>query len=118
MRRFPRTTLKEQGGRWIALLLGCFLAGGLPHAASKTTEHVILIEAMQFSPATIEVKVSETITWKNKDPFPHTVTSNDGQFDSGEIKSGRSWKLKTRTKGTYSYVCTLHPNMKAVFEVK
>jgi plastocyanin len=118
MRRVPQTTLKKQGGGWIALLLGCFLAGGLPHAASQATEHVIVIEAMQFSPATIEVKIGETITWKNKDPFPHTVTSKDGQFDSGEIKNNRSWKLKARTKGTYPYVCTLHPNMNAVFEVK
>ena len=47
--------------------------------------------------------------WLNRDPFPHTATSP--VFDSKAIAAGGSWKYIARTRGTFSYVCTLHPTM-------
>lgn len=102
------------------MLLGCLLAAGtLPsHAAGKGTEHVVTIEAMQFTPSTLEVKVGDTVTWINKDPFPHNVSSSDGQIDSGDMQEGETWKFKARKKGVYPYVCTLHPGMEGTLVVK
>jgi plastocyanin len=102
------------------MLLGCLLAAGtLPsHAAGTGAAHVVTIEAMQFSPPTLEVKVGDTVTWKNKDPFPHNVASPDGQVHSGDLQGGATWKFKARKKGVYPYVCTLHPGMKATLVVK
>jgi plastocyanin len=57
------------------------------------------------------VKRGETVTWINKDPFPHTVTAGNA-FDSGDIGANRSWKRVFREAGRYDYICTLHPNMK------
>jgi plastocyanin len=90
---------------------------GLAHAAAKAPTHTVVIEGVQFSPITVEAKVGDTVIWVNKDPFPHTVTS-PGRFDSGTIKAGRSWRFRVKTKGTFAYICTLHPTMKATLVVK
>jgi plastocyanin len=87
-------------------------------ALAKPKVHAVVIEAMRFSPQVIEVAPGDTVVWTNKDPFPHTVTARDRSFDSGELASTRSWKFKARKKGTFSYVCTLHPTMKGSLVVK
>lgn len=87
-------------------------------AAPKSKTHTVNIEALQFSPVTLEIQSGDTVIWKNKDPFPHNVTAQDKSFHSGEMQSGRSWKFKAGKKGEFSYVCTLHPTMKAVLIVK
>ncbi len=90
---------------------------GLP-ALAKPTVHVVVMEALRFSPPVIEVAAGDTVIWKNKDPFPHTVTAENRRFDSGEIAANRSWKFRAGKKGDYSYVCTLHPTMKGRLVVK
>ena len=64
------------------------------------------------------VRVGDTVRWVNKDPFPHTVTSKEGGFDSHEIASGKSWRYRARKAGVFPYVCTLHPTMKATLRVE
>jgi plastocyanin len=87
-------------------------------AAPAAKTHTVNIEGVQFLPATLEVKAGDAVVWKNKDPFPHNVTAEKKAFHSPELGSGRSWTFKTRSKGEFHYVCTLHPNMKATLIVK
>jgi plastocyanin len=99
----------------VALALAPFVsAAPLP----KPKSHTVVIEAMQFTPQRIEVRLGDTVVWRNKDFFPHTATAEDHSFDSGEIAANRSWKFKPRKKGSYPYICTLHPSMKGSLEVK
>jgi plastocyanin len=58
-----------------------------------------------------------TVTWVNRDPFPHTATAR-GAFDSGSIAPDGTWSWKAARAGRYEYVCTLHPNMKGVLVVE
>lgn len=111
---------REQRHHTAALFLAILFSGTgtASIAAPKSQAHAVDIEAMQFSPATLEIKAGDTVTWKNKDPFPHNATAEQGGFGSGDIRSGRSWKFKARKKGVFSYVCTLHPGMRAVLVVK
>jgi plastocyanin len=97
-----------------------FLCGVSPaaHAGGAVRTHVVVIDAMQYSPATVEVAAGDTVIWKNKDPFPHTVTAEDRSFDSHGIAAGGQWKFKARKKGTFPYVCTYHPTMKGQLVVK
>jgi plastocyanin len=88
----------------------------LPYAAPKT--HTVVIEAMQFSPQVLEVKVGDTVVWVNKDAFPHNAVATVPGFQSKEIASDGSWKFKAVKKGTFPYLCTLHPMMKASLVVK
>jgi plastocyanin len=103
---------------WLMLALCC--AGSTAFAAgkSKAKMHTIVIDAMQYSPANLEVAVGDIVVWKNKDPFPHTATAEDRTFDSHSIGADRSWKYKARKKGVFPYICTLHPTMKAQLVVK
>jgi plastocyanin len=103
-----------------AALLGCLLLASpvTSVTAPRPTVHTVLIEAMQFSPATLEVNAGDTVVWKNKDPFPHTATTEGDGFDSGDIAAERSWKFVAAKRGSFPYYCELHKTMKATLVVK
>jgi len=105
-----RTTLAAACA-WALLWLG---AGAL---AAQPLTHTVVIEGLKFVPAAIMVKRGDTVVWVNKDPYPHTATAK-GVFDSGSIAEGGSWKYTARRAGEHSYLCTFHPNMKAVLRVE
>jgi plastocyanin len=71
----------------------------------------VYIQNFAFTPSTITITTNTTITWTNKDASAHTVTSNDGTFDSGSIASGVAYARKFTVAGTYNYYCSIHPTM-------
>ncbi|MFL6527142.1 MAG: cupredoxin family copper-binding protein [Chthoniobacterales bacterium] len=88
--------------------------GSVASAAAHVT-----IQALKYSPETIEIKAGETVLWQNKDLTPHTVTSQDGgELNSGSIEVGTSWSHTFAQPGTFPYFCTYHDEMKAVVVVK
>ncbi len=90
---------------------------GGEHAAAPAV-HTVVIEATSFRPATLRVRVGDTIVWRNDDMFPHTATSGEAGFDSGAIAPGDSWRLTIAGEaGARTYVCTYHPTMMGVLEV-
>jgi plastocyanin len=102
-----------------ALALLCSSMGPAAAAdAPKAATHSVAIDGTNFQPAMLTVKVGDSVTWVNKDPFPHTVTSAAGGFDSHEIAPGKSWKYIATKKGEFAYVCFLHPTMKATLRVE
>jgi plastocyanin len=105
----------------VAPFIAVLLCGppGAAHAAAKAKPkpQVIVIEAMKFSPAVLNVTAGDTIVWKNKDPFPHNVVAADKSFHSPVIAADGSWKFKAVKAGTFPYTCTLHPGMNATLVV-
>jgi plastocyanin len=87
-------------------------------AADAPKALTVAIDGTAFPPATLSVKVGDSVTWVNKDPFPHTVTSAAGGFDSHEIAPGKSWKYTATKKGEFAYICIFHPTMKAMLKVE
>jgi manganese oxidase len=75
----------------------------LPNAAANQT-------SLGFSPNIIHVVlgVNNTVTWTNNDIAAHTVTANDGSFDSGEISPGQTFSHTFTSVGTYAYHCSYH----------
>lgn len=73
-----------------------------------------------YSPATITVVIgaNNTVVWTNKDGVPHTVTSVDKVFDSGNMDTGDTFAYTFTTSGTYHYSCAYHPWMKGAVVVK
>src|SRR3954469_11128570 len=71
----------------------------------------VSMDGTTFTPREITVKVGETVTWTNKDPFPHNVTSSSGSFSSGDLDPDRQWQFRAANTGRFTYVCTLHPGM-------
>jgi Plastocyanin len=85
----------------------------------------VLIKSMEFNPDTITVSVNTTVTWINQDAVPHTVTSNDGLFDSGSIISSSeggniqgTYGYRFTTPGIYPYYCSYHTSMTGIVVVK
>jgi plastocyanin len=71
-----------------------------------------------FAPAELTVPVGTTVTWTNQDSAPHTVTADDGAFDSGRMDQGATFSFTFDTAGTYAYHCDFHPNMTATITVE
>ncbi len=73
-----------------------------------------------FTPNTVTVVlgVNNTVVWTNNDGSPHTVTSNSGAFDSGNLAPGQSYTYTFTAAGTYTYHCTYHPWMTGTVVVK
>jgi plastocyanin len=71
------------------------------------------IQNYVFSPSTITVTAGTTITWKNYDIDAHTVTSDEGLFNSGSIQQNATFTHTFDSTGTYDYHCTPHPTMTA-----
>ena len=99
------------GAALILAILSAFVlsAGAAPDGA---TTHIVVIDRMAFSPATVRVKPGDRVTFRNQDIVPHTATSKEAKlFDSGIIQPGASWTVSPPLKASMSYVCTLHPTM-------
>jgi plastocyanin len=86
-----------------------------PPSSSGTSVSIV---NMSFSPANLTVAVGSTVKWTNNDAMAHTVTSDNGSFDSGNIAAGASYSRMFSTVGTFSYHCTIHPGMTGTITVK
>lgn len=100
----------------LAGVAGLWLAASAATAAPPAKQTVI-IEGTSYKPATITVKKGESVTWVNRDPFPHTVTAA-GVFDSRSIAANGKWTFRATKAGEFPYICTLHPNMKGTIKVE
>ena len=92
---------------------------GAAHAeAQAQAPATVAMDGTSFVPPTLTVHVNDTVTWVNKDPFPHNVTSKSGGFHSGDLDPDAQWRFHATRPGTFEYVCTLHPGMKGTLVVK
>jgi plastocyanin len=89
-----------------------------PTASEGVRGTAVTMDGSSFTPERIVVKVGETVTWTNKDPFPHDVKSSDGSFESGAIAPDAQWQYRATAAGRFPYTCTLHPGMDGVLIVE
>jgi plastocyanin len=83
------------------------------HAASEPVE----MRASSSQPAMVEIAVNDTVEWVHRGGGAHTVTADDGSFDSspncnralglGCINGGSYTRQFTRD-GTFAYHCKVH----------
>src|SRR5215210_7824621 len=78
-------------------------------APDSTTTVEILNNA--FNPPQLNVAPGTTVTFVNRDSVPHTVTADNGLFDSGELAPGASYPVVLEGAGTVPYHFELHPEM-------
>lgn len=71
----------------------------------------VKIDNFSFTPPTLTVKAGTQITWTNADDIPHTVVSNGPTFKSKVLGTGEKFTFTASKPGTYSYSCSIHPNM-------
>ncbi len=99
------------------LLFGCVSngndSGNGGDGASTGKTYTVNIQNFAFSPAEITIKKGDTVKWTNLDSVSHTVTSDNGKFDSGLLSQNASWSRTFSEAGTFEYHCTPHPYMTA-----
>lgn len=78
----------------------------------------VAIANFAFSPASLTVKVGTKVTWTNNDSAAHTVTADQGAFDSGTLSPGGSYSFTFTKAGTYTYKCSFHAQMTATIVVQ
>ncbi len=87
-------------------------AAGIAQGATPTkTVHIVDID---FSPHSLTVSRGTTVRWTFEDPYtPHNVTSRGAKrFRSSPTKQSGTYAVRFTKAGTYTYVCTIHFNMK------
>ena len=65
-----------------------------------------------FDPAQLEVAKGTTVTWTNGDTEAHTVTADNGLFDSGVIEPGQYYSTWLGGSGTVPYHSETDPDTK------
>jgi plastocyanin len=105
-------TLSRYFGRRVKTAANAAAAKGGEGAAKAE------IRTMVFGPKRIEIPVGGTVTWTNNDPLVHTITADDGSWDSGPIEPGKTWSRTFTQPGEYAFHCTPHPFMKALVVVR
>jgi plastocyanin len=100
------------------LLAACSVSKSvLPAQASPVVpitgnEPKVDISGFAFDPATITIKVGQSVTWTNLDSAAHTVTADDNSWKSDNLDQGGTFSRAFTTAGTYTYHCSIHVEMK------
>ena len=89
-----------------------------PTGSAQVAKNYIEISNFNFSPATLTVKVGDTVTWTNKDSMSHSATADDKSFDTGVLTKGQSGKVTFSKAGTYTYYCSIHSSMRGTIIVQ
>ena len=88
-------------------------------AAVRAATHSVSIVDFAFNPGSMTVNVGDTVVWTNTGEAPHTATSQSGPaaFDSGRLETGQTFSFTFTVPGTYSYICSIHPEMQGTITV-
>lgn len=77
----------------------------------------VTIRDFSYGPPDITVGLGGTVTWRNDGPSAHSATAQDNRFNTGLLKPGESADATFNETGTFSYLCTVHPQMKGTVNV-
>lgn len=109
----------------MAAAAGLLLLTATPAGARQAGPSAVvdMTFGLKFEPATVRIKVGQSVEWRNKGFFAHTVTFDPAQaenashvslppgvepFDSGKIGGGQTWRHTFTVAGEYHYICKPH----------
>ncbi|MBB5911192.1 plastocyanin [Nocardia transvalensis] len=84
-----------------------------PQGPAPAGPNAVSIDNFAFAPQTLTVRAGTTVTWTNHDEEPHTVAAQDGAFHSPGMGAGATYTFTFTKAGTYHYLCSIHPFMRA-----
>lgn len=75
--------------------------------------HPIAIAQYAYQSPSMTVRIGDVVTWTNQDEAPHDVVTSAGPVPlrSPMLSTGQSWNSTFTEPGTYSYYCSVHPDM-------
>ncbi len=83
----------------------------VPNQSAGQATQSITIANFSFQPANATLSVGKIVTWTNNDSVSHTVTADDGSFDSGAILPGNTFSHTFTIAGSAAYHCSIHSSM-------
>jgi plastocyanin len=63
---------------------------------------------VSFAPTEVHVAPGSTVLWVNASTLQHTVTADDGSFDSGLLDPDATFSMSFDAPGVYQYFCQPH----------
>ena len=79
----------------------------------------VVAKDFEFTLAKGTVKAGSEVYFQNDGPSIHTMTADDGSFDTGHVDAGKKAEVEApKTAGTYSFHCEIHPSMTATLTVQ
>ncbi|HEX6580035.1 MAG TPA: plastocyanin/azurin family copper-binding protein [Actinomycetota bacterium] len=86
--------------------------GGCGRAVTDADGTSVRIRNFCFGPTVLRVPEGETVTWVNRDDFPHVVLGANAAWGGyGKVRGGGEVGYRFVNSGVYPYVCTYHPGM-------
>ena len=102
-----------------ALLGACTSDTGGGNAASASVLIMKDSAVGHYHPGEVAVEAGGEVTWTNRSGVVHNVVFEAPSIrSSGLIKDGETFSTEFANRGTYPYLCTLHPTMRGVVEVE
>ena len=91
----------------MAPALALFLFSAITPAFAQQSPSVSVI-GNKFVPDTLHVAAGTTVNFTNTGMVQHSVTADDGSFDSGMLAPGAAFSVELDQPGTYQYYCQAH----------
>ena len=109
MNKFDHGIFSRQLNKFIF----CFFILGISSNA-LSEEHKVGMEGWEFNPASLTIKVGDTVIWLNDDDTRHKISFEDElpgaptRSDAYKFKIGDKFHFKFTRPGKFKYVCTTH----------
>jgi plastocyanin len=86
--------------------------GGCGRPVTDAGGVTISIRSFCFTPTILRIRPGQTVTWTNRDGFPHTVIGANAVWGSfAALGHHEQVTYRFPRAGVYPYVCTFHPGM-------
>lgn len=103
----------ESNAAAVVALLGTLQAGIVCAA-----EHEVSILDYKYSPAVVEIRAGDTVTWVNREKrTSHSVLFEGTGEESERFFPGEKWSRAFSQPGRFEYRCGPHPEMKGAVVV-
>jgi plastocyanin len=99
-----------------ALLAVITMVGSRAQATVTPVEDkpaIVTVKMINFtySPDPLTIPAGTTVRWVNYDDDQHNVVSDDKSFKSKLLDKNQDYSYTFAKKGTYRYICSIHPKM-------
>ena len=93
--------------------------GAVPGPPTTLTvgEGAVVVRNISYNPVRVSARVGQEVVWTFDDNgVSHTVTADDGSFDSGRLSTGE-FRRAFDQPGEIAYHCAVHARMKGTIVV-
>lgn len=85
------------------IVLALLVVGPTPGFAAS-----VAIDDDFFEPKDLTIQAGAAVTWSHQGEKDHTVTADNGSFDSGTLGPGQTYSRIFNQAGTFRYYCIFH----------